>query len=150
MLPDDDRIRRRAYEIWEREGRPEGREAEHWAAAQAELEREQTRSDTQDVPAMRVDQTAPTAAELARRDPSGRARMSEAEERAEQIAAAPEADPLGQVAARGPEAPADQDNAASAAMPAETAPSRPAAKRRSGSAKSRTSRGKKTPDQPPN
>ena len=30
-------IRERAYEIWEREGRPEGRDAEHWRQAAAEL-----------------------------------------------------------------------------------------------------------------
>lgn len=28
-----DRIRRKAHEIWESEGRPEGREAEHWDMA---------------------------------------------------------------------------------------------------------------------
>jgi hypothetical protein len=31
-------VRIRAYYIWEREGRPEGREAEHWHAALRELE----------------------------------------------------------------------------------------------------------------
>lgn len=31
-------IERRAYEIWEEEGRPEGREREHWAKAAKELE----------------------------------------------------------------------------------------------------------------
>lgn len=43
-MPDDmshedptDRIRRRAYAIWEREGRPEGREADHWKQASEEL-----------------------------------------------------------------------------------------------------------------
>ncbi|HYC02093.1 MAG TPA: DUF2934 domain-containing protein [Azospirillaceae bacterium] len=30
---DEQRIRERAYEIWEREGRPEGRGDEHWARA---------------------------------------------------------------------------------------------------------------------
>ena len=30
-------IRNRAHEIWESEGCPEGREAEHWARAEAEL-----------------------------------------------------------------------------------------------------------------
>ena len=30
---DDNRIRERAYEIWEQEGRPEGRHAEHWERA---------------------------------------------------------------------------------------------------------------------
>lgn len=29
----EERIRRRAHEIWEREGRPEGREREHWDQA---------------------------------------------------------------------------------------------------------------------
>lgn len=33
----EDRIRRRAYQIWEREGRPEGREADHWALAREEI-----------------------------------------------------------------------------------------------------------------
>jgi hypothetical protein len=32
----EDGIRRRAYEIWEAEGRPEGRDREHWARAEAE------------------------------------------------------------------------------------------------------------------
>ncbi|MEA3536467.1 DUF2934 domain-containing protein [Rhizobium sp. CC-YZS058] len=30
---DDDRIRKRAHEIWEEEGRPEGRHSEHWEQA---------------------------------------------------------------------------------------------------------------------
>jgi hypothetical protein len=33
----DERIRQRAYEIWEREGRPHGREADHWRMAVDEL-----------------------------------------------------------------------------------------------------------------
>jgi len=36
----DDAIRTRAYLIWEREGRPSGREYEHWVQAQIELEAE--------------------------------------------------------------------------------------------------------------
>lgn len=35
---DENRIRQRAYEIWEREGRPEGRHAEHWDIACREIE----------------------------------------------------------------------------------------------------------------
>jgi hypothetical protein len=31
------RIRQRAYEIWEGEGRPEGRERIHWVRAEAEF-----------------------------------------------------------------------------------------------------------------
>ncbi len=33
----DERLRARAYALWEQEGRPHGREADHWAAAEAEL-----------------------------------------------------------------------------------------------------------------
>lgn len=32
-----ERIRRRAYELWEQEGRPEGRELAHWAQAEHEI-----------------------------------------------------------------------------------------------------------------
>ncbi|MDA8230700.1 MAG: DUF2934 domain-containing protein [Magnetospirillum sp.] len=32
-------IRRRAHEIWEAEGKPEGKDEEHWARARAEIER---------------------------------------------------------------------------------------------------------------
>lgn len=33
----EERIRRRAYEIWEREGRPHGRDSEHWLRAREEI-----------------------------------------------------------------------------------------------------------------
>lgn len=33
----EERIRRRAYEIWEQEGRPESRDHDHWLKAEAEL-----------------------------------------------------------------------------------------------------------------
>jgi hypothetical protein len=33
----DERIRKRAYELWEKENRPEGKEKEHWAQAEREL-----------------------------------------------------------------------------------------------------------------
>ncbi|MGH6915286.1 MAG: DUF2934 domain-containing protein [Geminicoccales bacterium] len=32
-----ERIRQRAYEIWEREGRPEGRQQAHWEQAEREV-----------------------------------------------------------------------------------------------------------------
>ncbi len=32
-----DKIRRRAYDIWEKEGRPTGRQHEHWAQAEREI-----------------------------------------------------------------------------------------------------------------
>jgi hypothetical protein len=35
------RIERRAYEIWEREGRPHGQHGEHWRRAEAEIAREE-------------------------------------------------------------------------------------------------------------
>ncbi len=35
----DDRVRRRAHEIWEQEGRPEGRHEEHWRRALDEVSR---------------------------------------------------------------------------------------------------------------
>ncbi|SAK83588.1 hypothetical protein AWB82_05601 [Caballeronia glebae] len=37
---EQDRIRRRAYEIWEREGSPEGRAEEFWQQALASIEAE--------------------------------------------------------------------------------------------------------------
>jgi Protein of unknown function (DUF2934) len=33
----DERIRERAYEIWEREGRPADKSLEHWLKAEAEI-----------------------------------------------------------------------------------------------------------------
>lgn len=37
-MHDEQHIRQRAYEIWERAGRPDGREHEHWAQALREIE----------------------------------------------------------------------------------------------------------------
>jgi hypothetical protein len=36
-MADDDRIRKRAHQIWEAEGRPHGRDREHWEQATREL-----------------------------------------------------------------------------------------------------------------
>lgn len=38
----EERIRARAYEIWEEDGRPEGRDVEHWIRAVLELARDGT------------------------------------------------------------------------------------------------------------
>jgi Protein of unknown function (DUF2934) len=38
----EEAIRKRAYDIWEREGRPHGRDFEHWVRAQVELAAEVT------------------------------------------------------------------------------------------------------------
>ncbi|QCN96990.1 DUF2934 domain-containing protein (plasmid) [Azospirillum argentinense] len=35
-----ERVRRRAHDIWERDGRPDGRHDEHWAQAEAEVDDE--------------------------------------------------------------------------------------------------------------
>ena len=35
------RIRERAYQIWEREGRPEGRDFDHWTRAVSEVQAEE-------------------------------------------------------------------------------------------------------------
>lgn len=37
---DDTRIRDRAYELWEKEGRPDGRHDEHWHQARRDLDGE--------------------------------------------------------------------------------------------------------------
>jgi hypothetical protein len=36
----EERIKRRAHELWEHEGRPEGRQQEHWDQAVQEVESE--------------------------------------------------------------------------------------------------------------
>jgi hypothetical protein len=36
----EDRVRERAYALWEREGRPEGRSDEYWQMARSEVEAE--------------------------------------------------------------------------------------------------------------
>ena len=41
----EDSIRERAYKIWEREGRPHGREYDHWVQARVELLAEATVSE---------------------------------------------------------------------------------------------------------
>lgn len=38
--PSEEEIRLRSYQIWEREGRPEGRAEEHWCLAKSELKAE--------------------------------------------------------------------------------------------------------------
>jgi hypothetical protein len=55
----DEQIRQRAYEIWEREGRPHGRDEEHWRMAVDELVGEFREARfTQPVPAARATETA--------------------------------------------------------------------------------------------
>jgi hypothetical protein len=40
------RVRQRAYEIWQREGEPDGRADEHWALAREEVSTEENIGDT--------------------------------------------------------------------------------------------------------
>lgn len=40
IVPSEEAIRMRSYQIWEREGRPVGCAQEHWVRAKAELEAE--------------------------------------------------------------------------------------------------------------
>ena len=47
----DDSIRDRAYQIWEREGRPHGRDYDHWVQARVELIAEATSSEPARKPA---------------------------------------------------------------------------------------------------
>lgn len=37
----ENRVRERAYEIWERNGRPDGKAEEHWRQAEAEIAAEE-------------------------------------------------------------------------------------------------------------
>ncbi len=46
----EQKIRERAYEIWDREGRPLGRELEHWMQAQREIDQGEGEIGGDDVP----------------------------------------------------------------------------------------------------
>lgn len=48
----EDEVRRRAHAIWEREGRPEGRQEDHWIQAKREIEREAGEIEGDDVPSL--------------------------------------------------------------------------------------------------
>ena len=43
----DERVRQRAYDIWQREGCPEGKADEHWARAEAEITAEDQEAKTE-------------------------------------------------------------------------------------------------------
>lgn len=42
--PNDPRVRERAYQLWEQEGRPDHRHLDHWAQAVREIEEEDRRN----------------------------------------------------------------------------------------------------------
>ncbi|CAB3725243.1 DUF2934 domain-containing protein [Paraburkholderia rhynchosiae] len=52
----EDRIRKRAYELWESDGSPEGRADDYWTRAQAQIEAEGEAGDAE--PPAPVDQSS--------------------------------------------------------------------------------------------
>ncbi len=50
----EQKIRERAYEIWDREGRPLGRELEHWMQAQREIDQGEGEIGGDDVPNLKA------------------------------------------------------------------------------------------------
>ena len=59
------RIRERAYEIWVREGRPHGRDAEHWQKAEAEIAAESGAVADRAAAGSKPQSEAPSAAPVA-------------------------------------------------------------------------------------
>jgi len=59
--PDQDLIRARAHQIWEREGRPEGRHLEHWEMASAEIAAEAKPAKPASLAKARASKAAKTA-----------------------------------------------------------------------------------------
>lgn len=57
----ESRVRQRAHEIWERDGRPQGRDREHWAQAEAELRAEERKSATKKPAAAKEPKAKPAA-----------------------------------------------------------------------------------------
>lgn len=77
MTTRDDQIRQRAHEIWEREGRPEGRQEEHWQRAVEEIERELGTDGAQPAPKasrsrsyVRSGQTSPGSSRTPKTNPT--------------------------------------------------------------------------------
>lgn len=58
---DQSQIEKRAHEIWEREGRPDGRAAEHWQQAVAELDEEAAAAAAAEAAAAKAAKAAPAA-----------------------------------------------------------------------------------------
>jgi hypothetical protein len=69
MADKDQAIRERAYRIWEQEGRPEGRHADHWHQAAGELhegiDAESAQGGQGDTELTQTDQAEATAADAA-------------------------------------------------------------------------------------
>ena len=90
----EDRIRRRAYEIWEQEGRPDGREVDHWLRAAREIADEEGRGEGMAAAAASAPAvSAPTASTptastptAGARKPAARTRKTGAKEPSAQLA----------------------------------------------------------------
>lgn len=54
MTDHEKTVRERAHEIWEREGKPEGKHAEHWAQAEHEISHSGDRIEGDDVPNLKA------------------------------------------------------------------------------------------------
>lgn len=84
--PDQDRaerVRRRAHDIWERDGRPDGRHDEHWAQAEAEVD-DEIRAERQS------EETESSASDAS---PKRRSKTATMKPRSEKPKTAPEATP---------------------------------------------------------
>ena len=57
----EQRIRERAHEIWEREGRPQGRDQQHWETASHQIEDEERQKARSDRPEAAGADRAPAA-----------------------------------------------------------------------------------------
>ena len=70
----EERIRTRAYELWEGEGRPEGREIDHWLQAAQELAEERSAMGVAATPRARTPRSASTATRSPSATAAGRSR----------------------------------------------------------------------------
>jgi hypothetical protein len=60
------RVRKRAYQLWQREGEPHGRAEEHWAQAEAEVEIEHEPAADHSAARQKPTTEAPLRSEAAR------------------------------------------------------------------------------------
>lgn len=75
-MPSDKKeaIHKKAYEIWEAEGRPDGKHAEHWARAEQEMDPPKPAAAKPAAP--RAKKAAPKAAEPAPAKPAPKAKAA--------------------------------------------------------------------------
>jgi hypothetical protein len=76
----EERIRTRAHQIWEREGRPHGRDAEHWQQAASEIDAEAAASSLEPKPVEPAQpEASPARGRRAVRRPAEQARSEQGE-----------------------------------------------------------------------